>query len=276
MSHRFSSYAHSLYSVVKQLKVRGLITASLSQAEFSQLIKPIGERPLILTAHPGDDVMAMGGTMATYAAAGLLMTTLTFTEGLHGTNSGRLSQALGPRRQKEALAAYKEIGGEIKPLFWDFDENFVVDQELVFTLLEVIDDLNPDVIYVPSLFDDHPDNQAMSEALVQVLHRLPSPRLKDLWIGQYELWTPLVPNKILNIDDYTDVKRKAIECHESQLLCRDYLEAVLGLNRYRAAILGAGSNAEAYFMCRAPQYLAFQSQPSARVMTMVDKKKQLD
>jgi N-acetylglucosamine malate deacetylase 1 len=254
---KLSLYARRLVAISKQLKLQGLITALSSGAEFSQLIKPLGQRPLILSAHPGNEVMALGGTMAWYAKLGHSITVLTITAGRHGTNTGARSESLGPKRKKEQLTAFKLYNELVKPLFWDRDENFEVDEEFIVALLEVIDDLNPDIIYVPSLLDSHPDNQSISLALAKVLQMLPSTRLKDLWIAQYELWTPLVPNKILNIDDYVETKTKAIECHESQLLCRDYLEAMRGLNRYRAAILGAGSTAEAYFICKAKQYREF-------------------
>lgn len=262
-------YIFSLYSILKQFKLKQLITAFVSGAEFSQLIKPLGERPLILSGHPGDEVMAMGGTMARYAKMRVPLTVLTFTAGLRGTNTGRLSKALGPKRQKEQLKAFEAIGGTINPVSWKLDEKFVVDDQFILSLVEQIDELNPDIIYTPSLLDNHPDSQSISEALVEVLKRLPSTRLSTLWVAQYELWTPIVPNKILNINDFEDVKQKAIECHESQLLCRNYLDAMLGLNRYRAAMLGAGSYAEAFFICNAKQYIEFLSRQSAPVIEMV-------
>ena len=258
MKHKVFMYARRLAAISKQLKMQGLVTALTSGAEFAQLIKPLGKRPLILSAHPGDEVMALGGTIAAYLKQGTSVTVLTFTTGCYGTNTGKKSDSLGPKRKKEQLAAFKLLDVDrIKPIFWNHDEGFEVDDELLISLLEVIDDLNPDIIYTPSLLDSHKDSQSISMAIGEVLRKLPSPRIKDIWVAQYELWTPLVPNRILNIDDFVAMKTKAIECHESQLLCRDYLEAMKGLNRYRAAILGAGSSAEAYFVCRAKQYMAF-------------------
>lgn len=256
--------------MVKQLKMKGLITAFQSGAEFAQLIKPIGQRPLILSGHPGDEVMALGGTMSWYAKHKIPMTVLTFTAGMRGTNTGRLSKALGPKRRKEQIAGFEAIGGAIHPLWLDLPEKFVLDQDLVLSLVDRVDELNPDIIYVPSFLDNHPDSQVIAQALVQVLERLPSTRLKHMWVAQYELWTPIVPNKILNCDDFVARKQKAIECHESQLLCRDYLGAMLGLNRYRAAMLGAGSSAEAYFLCSAPQYLRLLEQKTVEVFHQVD------
>lgn len=265
----FRDYARSFFAVAKQLKIKGVLTAFTSQAEFSQLIKPLGQRVLILSPHPGDDVMAMGGTMAWYAKLGMPMTILTLTAGRRGTNTGKLSKSLGPKRQKEALTAYKLFDEFVQPHFWDLDERFVATEDLVLQLLDVVDELNPDIIYCPSLLDNHPDSQAAAQLLYEVLGRLPSPRLKALLVAQYELWTPLVPNKILNIDEFRPLKQKAIECHETQLLCRNYLDAMLGLNRYRAAIMGAGSVAEAFFVCSSDQYKALVTQNPAPVIEMV-------
>ncbi len=250
-------YARSLYSILKQWKLRGVITALLSNAEFSQLIQPLGQRPLILSGHPGDEVMAMGGTMAWYAKAKIPMTVLTVTAGRRGTNTGRLSRTLGPKRKKEQQAGFEAIGGVVHSLDWGLDEKFPLTDQLIFNLLDILDELNPDIVYTPSLLDDHPDSQRISQLLGRVIERLPSPRLRVLTVAQYELWTPLVPNKILSMGEFQETKKKAIECHESQLLCRDYLDAMMGLNRYRAAMLGAGNYAEAFFICDARQYAAF-------------------
>ncbi len=270
MKEWLTVYLRSLYSVTKQIKVSGLITALLAEAEFSRLSQPLGIRPLILSAHPGDEVMALGGTMAWYAKAKQAMTVLTFTAGRHGTNTGRLSRSLGPRRRKEQLAGFKVIGGEIQPYFWDLDEKFSVTEEMIFRLIEFIDELNPDIIYVPSLLDNHPDSESINQLVTQVLKRLPTVRTKRLGIAQYELWTPLVPNKIFSINDFEELKERAIQCHESQLLCRNYLEAMVGLNQYRAAILGAGNYAEAFYICTAKQYTKFLSQLRTPVVHMID------
>ncbi len=269
MRKQISAYARSLFSVVKQLRLKGTITALTSQAEFAQLIKPLGERPLILSGHPGDEVMALGGAMAWYIKRKTPLSVLTFTAGMRGTNTGRLSRALGPKREKEQEKAFAVLGAPIRSYAWHLDEKFIPDEQLMFSLIELIDELNPDIIYTPSLLDNHPDSTAINQVLTAALAHLPSPRLKQLLVAQYELWTPLVPNKILSISEFQDVKQKAIECHESQLLCRNYLDAMLGLNRYRAAMLGAGTCAEAFFISSPKQYIAFSSPAQTPVIEMM-------
>ncbi len=145
----------------------------------------------------------------------------------------------------------------------------MADDQMAISLLELIDELNPDIIYVPSFLDSNRDNQTISTLLLRVLERLPSPRIKALMVAQYELWTPLIPNRVLNIDEVHETKRKALECHESQLLCRNYSEAMMGLNSYRAAMLGAGSWAEAFFMCGAKQHVSFFASTPAPVLEML-------
>lgn len=268
MKDRIKRSIASILTVSKQLGARGLITASLSESEFAQLIKPIGFRPLILSAHPGDDVIAMGGTIAYYGDLNIPLATLTFTTGSYGTNTGKKDAKLSKKRRSELEASYKALKTKITPRFLEEDEHFIVTEDIVFTLLELIDEYNPDIIYAPSLFDDHPDSRSITFTLVQALQRLPTVRTKQLWVAQYELWTPMWPNKILNIDDQKSKKKKAIECHESQLVCRDYLEAMMGLNRYRAAILGAGSSAEAFFICSSAQYCTFLPNEKVPVVKM--------
>lgn len=269
MANRFTQQLKSLASVAKQLRLKGTLTALQSGAEFSQLIKPLGVRPFVLSPHPGDEVMAMGGAMASYAKARTPVSVLTLTAGCRGTNTGRLSRQLGPKRKKEQIKGFEAIGGTISPSWWGLDEKFIVTDDTVESLLDVVSDLNPDIIYVPSFLDDHPDSLAAADLLARTLPRLPKMKLRELWVAQYELWTPIVPNKILNCDAVVEKKQQAIEAHESQLLCRDYLSAMLGLGRYRAAMLGAGSSAEAFYITRADQYLAMSESVRVPVLKQV-------
>ena len=124
MKDLLTRYARSAYTVFKQLKLKGLITAFTSGSEFSQLIHPLGRRILILSGHPGDEVMALGGTMAAYAQRQAEVTVLTFTAGMRGTNTGRLSRSLGPKRHKEQIAALTLIDESIALYSWKLEEKF--------------------------------------------------------------------------------------------------------------------------------------------------------
>ena len=62
------------------------------------------------------------------------------------------------------------------------------------------------------------------------------------------------PNCGVDITHVVDQKRAAIECYQSQLTM-PYVDATLGLNRYRGLKLGVDF-AEALFVCRLPRYRA--------------------
>ncbi len=235
-------------------RLRGVIGR---QAEFERLTDPPGTRPLIIAIQPGDDVMAMAGAMAEYSRLEIIMTVLTLTAGLRGTMTGRLSRALGPRRRREQAAAHAVITTErIRVVNWSWDEPIMVDELKLLALTELVDELNPDIVYVPSPLDTQTADYRVNRILVGALGRLPSTRRRKMTVAQYELETPVIPNRVLSIDAVADVKQQAIARHESQSLRRNYQEAMLGLNRYRAAIFGWGNLAEAFFVISAEAYRA--------------------
>jgi hypothetical protein len=46
---------------------------------------------------------------------------------------------------------------------------------------------------------------------------------------------------------YIKTKKEAILAHDSQIKCRAYDKAILGLNQYRGGMLGMGDFAEGFF-----------------------------
>ena len=65
----------------------------------------------------------------------------------------------------------------------------------------------------------------------------------------YEVWTPLFPNMVVEIDVTMEIKRRALACYASQLAGMDYLHTGIGLNAYRSSAVGStGSRfAEAFY-----------------------------
>ena len=91
----------------------------------------------------------------------------------------------------------------------------------------MIEDFSPNLIYLPSFVDnnrDHFNTNLLLKASV----------MKGVKVAAYEVWTPFVPNRLIDISPYIKRKIKAIHAHKSQLQQLDYLNAILGLNQYRA------------------------------------------
>jgi LmbE family N-acetylglucosaminyl deacetylase len=119
-----------------------------------------------------------------------------------------------------------------------------------YELRQFLENIDPDVIYLPSFIEAHRDHYAANVLLKNNL-------IKGTHIAAYEIWTPQVPNRLVNISHVMDQKRRAMMEHASQMKILDYLEAIVGLNRYRAGMYNAGMQyAEAFLECSSEQYFA--------------------
>jgi LmbE family N-acetylglucosaminyl deacetylase len=113
---------------------------------------------------------------------------------------------------------------------------------------DILQKADPDVIYLPSFIETHRDHYAANILLKNNL-------VKSATICAYEVWTPLIPNRLVNISNVVEDKKNALMEHASQLKELDYLDAAMSLNRYRAAMYRKSSQfAEAFIYCTSVQY----------------------
>ena len=209
------------------------------------------QRVLVLAPHMDDEAIAPGGTLARHVQVGSAVGVAFATDSAAGFGA-----ELTRTRTAEAVAASKRLGFDILG-FMNFPDGQLSqhESELSDRLLELIADFKPTQIFAPFPTDNHPDHQALAAGLARAI------RSSD-WHGEvwsYEVWSPLWPNVVVDITEVVACKKAAIECHASQACYRPYVEATLGLNRYR----GLKANveyAEAYFVCDAGEYLRYTRQ----------------
>ncbi len=60
--------------------------------------------------------------------------------------------------------------------------------------------------------------------------------MSNITIYGYEIWTPLIPNRLVDISSVVEVKKQAIDKHTSQLQEMAYHKAIIGLNQYRGCM----------------------------------------
>jgi N-acetylglucosamine malate deacetylase 1 len=96
---------------------------------------------------------------------------------------------------------------------------------------------------LPWLLDTHPDHTRISHASSEVLRRSAVESLL-----YYETWTPVPATHVVDITSVIETKKAALLCHETALKYGNYMDAVLGLNAYRALYLPSTERrwAEAY------------------------------
>jgi LmbE family N-acetylglucosaminyl deacetylase len=194
---------------------------------------------LVLAPHPDDDIFGCGGIVSKANKNTQYVTTVYLTNGKNVT------------RKREAEQASK-ILGTTNTSFLDYsDGNLAAESKSIEMIKKIIEGSKPNIIFVPSLSDPHPDHNTTCEILAKALKSIDY--AGEIW--QYEVWQPLYANRLVTIDSVITQKTEAITAHKSQLEDRSYLEAILGLNKYRAGMYSAGKYAEGFFASNKELYL---------------------
>jgi LmbE family N-acetylglucosaminyl deacetylase len=245
------------------LKATGLLQLSGVNEKSAVLWTPAAQRVLVLAPHMDDETIGCGGTLALHAAHKASITVIFLTDGRNGGGGiGALSGAarlqkqveLAAIRKVEARAALKELGVEdmrcLDLCDGQLSQNVAAAAGSLRTILA---QLKPQIVYLPMFVEEHPDHRAANSVLAAAID---GEQGEEFQCAGYEVWTPLFPNCIVNIDATMAAKSKALQHYHSQLQDGDYLHASIGLNAYRSIALlgGRGSYAEAFFMCRSATY----------------------
>ena len=225
------------------------------------VLEPGGGNVMVLAPHFDDEVLGCGGTLALHVAAGATITVVFLTDSRYvGANAElpqrerqRLHDELLAVRKREAMAAAAQLALS-KVLFLDGDpERFGHSGELAQRLRKIMASIRPAIVYVPAFLDRHPDHRASNAVLDNAVRG----ESFEFECRAYEVWTPLIPNRLVSIDATMDLKLAALACHASQLAHTDFTHMVRGLNAYRAAGIpdGASHYAEAFFAATLREYL---------------------
>jgi LmbE family N-acetylglucosaminyl deacetylase/glycosyltransferase involved in cell wall biosynthesis len=211
-----------------------------------------GARILALAAHPDDEVLGAGGTLALNAGRAESIRLWIATDGKRQEGVTEPADEYGERRREESRRA-AGILGVTAPLFGSLPDRELAShrEELREKLLAQVREFRPDLILCPSPVEIHPDHRALAETLYDLVagSRSMDPdydRFQLTRIGFYELTHPLLPNALVDIAPVAAVKREALGAFVSQQTVRDYAGAIDGLNAYRRLTLPGAGPAEAF------------------------------
>jgi LmbE family N-acetylglucosaminyl deacetylase len=222
-----------------------------------------GGRIIVLAPHMDDEIIGPGGTILRHLEAGASVTFVYMTDGMAGEPHAKKS--LSEERKAESVRA-AGIFGVRDLIFLDGPDGSLDDSPTIVAALEkIITNLRPTIIYAPGLTDHHRDHWATNRILRKSLDRLPSDLSRGIIIRGYEVWTPLPANRMADITQFVQTKRRAIEVFVSQTRLIDYTWTILGLNQYRSMVhlLGHGY-AEAFFESTVEEYRQFCDQISLK------------
>ena len=248
----------SLNSLRKTLGFVNFFAAIKFNHHIEEIKDPNFQNVLVLSPHPDDDVFGVGGTLAKLSQKQATITVAYFCDGAGGVpieNQNRDLRDLGvdfkkdksliEKRKVEARQAGKILGINSQVFFGYPDGELASGSSAVRALIDLINKVEPVIIFTPSFLDNHPDHRVTNEILMNALSSYKYQDNVQIWA--YEVWTPLYPNRLVPIKEVLEIKKEAIKKHQSQLQARDYLGAIVGLNQYRAEINDIDGFAEAFF-----------------------------
>lgn len=221
---------------------------------------------LIIAAHPDDEVLGCGGTIAKHSKNGDEVNVIILAEGLTSRDDKRNRD----KRIKELLLLKKsakeanKILGVTTLKFFDFPDNRMDSVDLldvVKVIENYIKQFKPSVIYTHHSGDVNIDHRIIHDAVVTACRPIPKHTVKQLLffeVASSTEWQPnnsypaFIPNWFVDISKTLDLKLKALDKYKSEM--RDFpharsLEAVEYLSKWRGASVGVGA-AESFILGR--------------------------
>ena len=191
----------------------------------------MGKRVLVVAAHPDDEILGCGGTMALHSQRGDEVYVLILGEGVTSRDEKRDRE----RREKEIaelkhqVEAANKIVGTKKTFLFDFPDNRF-DSVPLLDIIKVVErikkELEPDIIYTHHHGDLNIDHRITYQAVITVTRPLPDETVKEIYafevLSSSEWGYPISfsPDVFFDISGTIDLKIKAMSEYKTEL--RDY------------------------------------------------------
>jgi len=218
-------------------------------------------RVLCVCAHPDDEALGCGGTLARLAAEGAEVHLLFMADGVNA-RSGAPASALEKRRAMALQAA--EVLGARAPTFLDFPDNRMDGVELLDVVSEIercAASLAPDVVFTHFTGDLNVDHRICAQAVLTAFRPLPGGAVRAIYgfeVPSSTEWafgaagSSFSPHAFFDISDHLAVKLAALDAYAKEMRPFPHprsREAVEALARWRGATMGVAA-AEAFSLLR--------------------------
>lgn len=185
-------------------------------------------KTLVVAAHPDDEVLGCGGTIAKSVRNGDEVYCLIMGEGVSSRYERR---ELAKKEELKALKAEAQKAAEIlgikKVFFKDLPDNrfdTVPLLEIIKTIEEVKEKVRPDVIYTHYQGDLNIDHRITFEAVLTACRPLPGETVRGIYSFEVPSATEwnvpdkqFTPNIFVDISDTFDKKIEALKAYKSEI-----------------------------------------------------------
>ena len=221
---------------------------------------------LVVAAHPDDEVLGCGGTIARHADEGDQVQVLIVAEGATSRQQQRDRLLVGDELSALSQAAQKagSILGATCVELLDLPDNRLdsLDRlDLIKRIEEIVERHQPECVYVHHAGDVNVDHRRLHESVVTACRPTPGhvvKRLISFEVASSTEWQPpgsapaFQPNWFVDISDQWERKREALAAYASEMRSWPHarsLEAIQHLARWRGAQVGVEA-AEAFCLLR--------------------------
>jgi len=192
------------------------------------------KKVIVVGAHPDDIEISCGGTVSYLKEKNYIVHCVFLTDGEKG----------GPPeiRRNESIKACELLRLD-KVFFGEFkDTDLGSSRNLIRYLEKFVKEHNYEIALIPTTFDTHQDHRKLYRVSLSAFREVPI-------VLSYESPSTIsgfTPNLFFDIGNFMNLKRKAIELHETQKE-RSYLEweSMINLSSYRGTQSGC-KHAEAF------------------------------
>lgn len=205
---------------------------------------------LVIAAHPDDEVLGCGATIAKHVQSGDQVTVLICGGGLDARNNGRKKN-----KSRLALAAQKahRLLGTHKLVLHDFPDNRLDRLELldVVQFIEAhVRRIKPHIVYTHHVSDVNIDHQILHQATVTATRPMPGSTVDELYFFEVPSsteWRPagtaaaFTPQYFTDVSQTFKLKLSALKAYASEMRAFPHprsLKAVMALGQWRGACIG--------------------------------------
>ncbi|MDD3269469.1 MAG: PIG-L family deacetylase [Syntrophomonadaceae bacterium] len=210
---------------------------------------------LIVAAHPDDEVLGCGGSIAKHIHNGDEVHVYLLSEGLTSRYNRRDRE-----KRAEELSALAQAAREANRMLGvsslalhDFPDNRMDSVDLLDVVKMVeksIDKHKPDIVYTHHAGDVNIDHRIVHQAVTTACRPLPAQCVQTLLFFEVPSSTewqtpgsapPFLPNYFVNISNFLDKKLMALEAYQSEMRSWPHsrsVQAIEHLARWRGAMVG--------------------------------------
>lgn len=190
------------------------------------------KKVLVIAAHPDDEVLGMGGTIAKLVKDGNTVDILIVTDGSSSQyrDSDHLAEIIEAKKKEtrncaDILGVRDIYYGELPDMKLDTTPHIRINQ----IIEDVIDKVQPDIVFTHFWGDVNRDHQEVYQSTLVTVRPVMGQVVKELYcyrVPSSTEWTPnkadtmFMPNYFVDIEKFAEQKYKAFACYATEL--RDY------------------------------------------------------